>query len=51
MALPRVSVLIPTLRNAEQLQVVLQALKQQDWEGELEIACVGPTGDPGESIC
>lgn len=51
MALPKVSVLIPTLRNAQQLHVVLQALNEQDWEGELEIACVGPTGDPGEQIC
>ena len=46
----RVSVLIPTLRNAQQLDVVLQSLNNQDWDGDLEVACVGPTGDDGEAV-
>ena len=46
----RVCVLIPTLRNAQQLDVVLQSLNNQDWDGDLEVACVGPTGDDGEEV-
>ena len=50
MTRPSVSVLIPTLRNSKQLEVVLKSLNEQDWDGELHIACVGPTGDPGQQV-
>lgn len=50
MAEPRVCVLIPTLRNPEELGIALSGLAEQDWEGELEIVVVGPGGDPGEAV-
>ena len=50
MATPRVCVIIPTLRNAEELNIALTGLSNQTWEGPLEIIIVGPTGDPGEAI-
>ncbi|MDP7329593.1 MAG: hypothetical protein QF612_07145 [Candidatus Thalassarchaeaceae archaeon] len=50
MTRPSVCVLIPTLCNSKQLEVVLKALNNQDWEGDLAIACVGPTGDPGQQV-
>lgn len=47
-------ILIPTLRNAEQLDIVLNALNSQDFgspsNGDFSIALVGPTGDPGHEI-
>jgi len=50
MASPRVCVIIPTLRNADELEIVLGGLNKQSWDGDLEIAIVGPTGDPGEEV-
>ena len=50
MASPRVCVIIPTLRNADELEIALSGLNNQSWEGTLEIAIVGPTGDPGEAV-
>ena len=50
MATPRVCVIIPTLRNADELDIALDGLSKQTWEGALEIAIVGPTGDPGHAI-
>ena len=47
---PKVAVLIPTLNNHEELEIVLKSLKSQTWKGELEIAVVGPTNDPGRKI-
>ena len=47
---PKVAVLIPTLNNHEGLEIVLKSLKSQTWKGELEIAVVGPTNDPGRKI-
>jgi len=50
MASPKVCVIIPTLRNADELEIALDGLSQQSWDGELQIAIVGPTGDPGEIV-
>ena len=47
---PKVAVLIPTLNNHEELEIVLKSLKSQTWKGQLEIAVVGPTNDPGKEI-
>ncbi|MDP6906047.1 MAG: glycosyltransferase family 2 protein [Candidatus Thalassarchaeaceae archaeon] len=46
----RVCILIPTLRNASELDITLSGLNSQNWGGELQIVVVGPTGDPGEYI-
>ena len=46
----KVSVLIPTLNNHKELEIVLKSLKKQTWTGDLEIAVVGPTNDPGKEI-
>jgi len=50
MADPRVCVIIPTLRNAQELEIALEGLCNQSWGGPLEVAIVGPTGDPGQEI-
>ena len=50
MAEPRVCVIIPTLRNAQELETALDGLSQQTWNGPLEVAIVGPTGDPGKEV-
>ena len=50
MASPRVCVIIPTLRNAKELEMALDGLTNQTWEGALEIAIVGPSGDPVEAV-
>ena len=47
---PKVAVLIPTLNNHKELDIVLESLTNQTWKGELEIAVVGPTNDPGGKI-
>ncbi len=47
---PKVAILIPTLNNHKELDVVLKSLTNQTWKGELEIAVVGPTNDPGKKI-
>ena len=46
----KVSVLIPTLNNHKELEIVLKSLKKQTWTGDLEIAVVGPTNDHGKEI-
>ena len=46
----QVAVLIPTLNNHKELEIVLKSLKSQTWKGLLEIAVVGPTNDPGKEI-
>ena len=50
----RVSVIIPSLRNSEELKIVLSGLLKQTWpnenEGVLEIVVVGPSGDPGQQV-
>mgnify|MGYP001807703945 CR=1 FL=1 len=50
MADPRVCVIIPTLRNAHELEIALEGLCNQTWKGALEIAIVGPTGDPSQEV-
>jgi len=50
MAEPRVCVLIPTLRNSAELEIVLSALSNQDYDGAFEVAVVGPTNDPGMAV-
>jgi len=50
MSEPRVCVIIPTLRNAEELSIALSGLSKQTYSGPLEIAIVGPTGDPGHGV-
>ena len=42
--------IIPTLRNANELQIALEGLSNQTWKGPLEVVAVGPTGDPGEAV-
>ena len=38
MADPRVCVIIPTLRNAQELDIALEGLCNQSWNGSLEVA-------------
>lgn len=47
---PRVAVLIPSLRNADELAIALNGLANQTWNGPLEVVVVGPNGDPGENV-
>ncbi len=47
---PKVAILIPTLNNHKELDIVLKSLTNQTWKGELEIAVVGPTNDSGKQI-
>tara|TARA_B100001115_G_C15841046_1_gene421721 strand:- start:329 stop:1381 length:1053 start_codon:yes stop_codon:yes gene_type:complete len=46
----KVVVLIPTLNNHEELEIVLKSLNNQTWRGSLDVAVVGPKNDPGEKI-
>ena len=52
----QVAVLIPTLRNAEELDIALKGLDKQTWPtdsddgGDLEVVVVGPRGDPGGQV-
>jgi len=46
----KVTVLIPTLNNHKELEIVLKSLNKQTWRGDLEIAVVGPSNDPGREI-
>jgi len=50
MSQPKVTVLIPTLNNPKELEIVLKSLNKQTWKGNLEIAVVGPTNDSGKEI-
>ncbi len=47
---PRVRVIIPTLRNSEELRITLQGLSNQSWQGDLVVICVGPNGDAGQKV-
>ncbi len=51
MSNPSVSVIIPSVRNHKELDIVLQGLKKQSYSGEMEVVVVGPTNDPGKEIC
>ena len=46
----RVCVLIPTLRNANELDIALSGMDKQTWQGPLEVVVVGPKGDPGQEV-
>jgi len=46
----KVAVLIPTLNNHKELEIVLKSLNEQTWKGDLEVAVVGPKNDPGEEV-
>ena len=45
-----VCVLIPSVRNSEELAIVLEGLSSQDYTGPLEIVVVGPGNDPGKAV-
>ncbi|DAC35074.1 MAG: glycosyltransferase [Candidatus Thalassarchaeaceae archaeon] len=47
---PSVCVIIPSVRNAEELGIVLQGLSQQNYRGPLEIVVVGPNEDPARDV-
>jgi GT2 family glycosyltransferase len=56
-SLPRVTmddgsvcVIIPSVNNSDELEIVLQGLALQDFEGDLEIVVVGPSNDPGRGV-
>ncbi len=53
-ASPKVSVIIPSLRNPDELGIALDGLANQTWpmdsNGSLEVVVVGPGGDPGEEV-
>ena len=51
MSHPSVTVIIPSVRNHEELDIVLKGLRKQTYVGEIEIVVVGPTNDPGKSVC
>ena len=46
-----ICVIIPSVRNHEELDIVLKGLKKQTYEGQIETVVVGPTNDPGKDIC
>ena len=50
----RVCVIIPSLRNHDELGIVLDGLSNQTWpnenEGSLEVIVVGPSDDPGKTV-
>ena len=50
MSHPSVTVIIPSVRNHEELDIVLKGLRKQTYVGEIEIVVVGPTNDPGKSV-
>ena len=47
---PSIVVLIPTLQNADELAIVLDALSIQSWKGPLKVIAVGPRGDSAQRI-
>ena len=49
MAEPSVCVIIPSVRNADELAIALDGLGFQTYGGPLEIVVVGPGNDPGKS--
>ena len=48
---PSVTVIVPSVRNHEELDIVLKGLKNQSYDGQIETVVVGPTNDPGTDIC
>ena len=50
MAERRVCVIIPSVRNAEELAIALSGLSQQTYSGPLEVVVVGPKDDPGRAV-
>ncbi len=54
----RVCVIIPSLRNSEELAIVLQGLSNQTWPNaeasavgaSFEVVVVGPSDDPGQAV-
>ncbi len=46
----RVCVIIPSVRNADELAIVLSGLSKQTYSGPLEVVVVGPKEDPGRTI-
>ena len=49
MSEPSVCVIIPSVRNSEELEIALDGLSAQTYSGPLEIIVVGPSNDPGKS--
>lgn len=45
-----VCVIIPSVNNSEELEIVLRGLIAQDFEGKLEIVVVGPGQDKGREV-
>ena len=45
-----VCVIIPSVNNSEELEIVLRGLADQDFEGKLEIVVVGPGHDKGKEV-
>jgi cellulose synthase/poly-beta-1,6-N-acetylglucosamine synthase-like glycosyltransferase len=50
MSEPSVCVIIPSVRNSEELEIALEGLSAQTYSGPLEIIVVGPSNDPGKSV-
>ena len=50
MEMGSVCVLIPSVGNANELKVVLEGLKQQDYSGPIEVVVVGPGNDSGRDV-
>jgi len=50
MSEPSVCVIIPSVRNPEELEIALDGLSNQTYSGSLEIIVVGPSNDPGKSV-
>ena len=50
MSQPSVCVIIPSVRNSEELTIALDGLSTQTYTGPLEIIVVGPNNDPGKSV-
>ena len=50
MSEPSVCVIIPSVRNPEELEIALNGLSNQTYSGSLEIIVVGPSNDPGKSV-
>ena len=50
MSEPSVCVIIPSVRNSEELDTALEGLSAQTYSGPLEIIVVGPSSDPGRSV-
>ena len=51
MSNPSVTIIVPSVKNHEELDLVLRGLNNQTYSGPCEIVVVGPTNDPGESVC